>query len=179
MLAAQMIAANELPFDRIAEEMKVSRVTLDNWRSREDFQHKVAEYIQEIVQATSTLKFSDRNRRIDALNKMAMDYETIMRERAEWYTEKLPEVPGGRTGHLVHQIKVVGFGKNAQVVEEDTLDKALDEGFKDTLIHLAKERGEWSEKREVTGANGAPLLPVSEIVVKLTERSADDAGEEG
>lgn len=176
LIAAKMIASNEMTFGRIAEELKITEITLMNWRSRADFQQKVAEYAEGIVQATSTLKFSARNRRIEALNKLAEDYEIIMQERAAWYAEHLPEVPGGRTGHLVHQIKVVGVGKNAQVVEEDVLDKALDEGFKDTLVHIAKERGEWAEKREVTGINGSPLLPISEIVVKLTQR--DDAEKE-
>ena len=174
LLAAKMIAANEISFERIAEELKVTSITLKNWRSRADFQQKVVEYAEEIVQKTSTLKFSDKNRRIAALNKLAEDYETIMQERAAWYVENLPNVPGGRTGHLVHQVKVVGVGKNAQIVEEDVLDRALDEGFKDTLIHLAKERGEWAEKREHTGANGAPLLPISEIVVKLTVREGEE-----
>lgn len=166
-LAARLIAENELTFERIAEEIGVSQLTLANWRTRDDFQQVVRDVGESIVQKTSTLKYADRNRRIGALNNLAESMEQIIRERAEWYTKNDENAPGGRSGLIVRTRRAIGNGKVVEIIEEDQLDRALVSEYKDTLIHIAKERGEWSDKKELSGPGGAPLLPIKEIVINV------------
>lgn len=180
--AADLTAENRLTYTRIAEEIGVTVQTLINWRTRDDFQARVREKAEEIAYETSTLHYSDRNRRITSLDALARSLDQVMLERGEFYNNLAQAedkvIPGGRTGLIVRQRRMIGTGPKAEIIEEDMIDRALISEYKDTLIHIAKERGEWSDKREISGPGGAPLLPIKEIIVNLPADADDDDPEE-
>lgn len=173
--AATLVAEDTLSNQRIAEECKVTRQTIDNWKKLPAFQNAVRQKTQELDDAVSQLRFAKRRERIRALNEQAEDYLTIVSERGSWFAANEPDVPGGRTGRIVRTERVIGVGKAAQVTVEYELDKGLESQFDSVLVQLAKERGEWSDgKRELTGPNGSPLLPIIEIEVHKAGRPPDD-----
>lgn len=178
--AAVLIAENRLNYTRVAEELGVSSLTLANWRTRDDVQAAIRDHVETLQHETSTLHYSDRNRRIAGLNTLAVNLDQVMSERGEWYNDLAlasPDgklVPGGRTGLIVRQRRMIGTGPKAEIIEEDMIDRALISEYKDTLIQIAKERGEWSDKRELSGPGGAPLLPIKEIIVNLPADADED-----
>lgn len=172
--AAVLLGEDSLSIARIAEEVGVSDVTIYNWKKLPHFMDAVRAKVRELDEATSQLRFAKRRERIAALEQMAEDHLTIMRERAEWFAANDPEVPGGRTGRVIRQEKVIGIGKQQKQVTEYVEDKGLDQNFRETLIHIAKERGEWSEKRELSGPNGLPLLPIIELRIEEPPKTEEE-----
>lgn len=163
--AAWLLAEDSMPDTRIAEECGIAPTTLYQWKKIPEFDQAKRDRIRQLDDAVSQLQFVKRRNRLDVLNDQLKDYLQIREERAKWYLDNDPEIPGGKTGRLTRTIKVIGVGKAAQRIEEHALDKALESQIQATLKHIAQERGEWTEKREVTGADGAPLIPIVEIEV--------------
>lgn len=172
--AAWLSAEDALSNERIAEEVGVSRSTLQEWKKMPTFMSAVRDRVQELDESVSQLQFAKRRERIRALEEMAQDYITIRNERAEWFAKHAKRIPGGRTGRIVKQDKVIGTGKSAVKTTEYVVDRQTDEGFKATLKQIAQERGEWSEKRELSGPNGLPLLPIVEVTVVQPDMTPRD-----
>jgi hypothetical protein len=173
-----LVAQDNMPRIRIAEECGITAASLYEWLKMPLFQALVSEHIADIEAQISNLPYVKRRDRIAALAELAEDIATIRDERAAFAIDLAaaktedgkpahPEIQGGRTGWVVRSRKVIGVGKAAQVIEEDAFDKALSTEYRATLEHIARERGEWSEKREHSGPGGAPLLPIVEIEVVL------------
>lgn len=178
MKAAVLVAEDAISNERIAEECGVSSKTLYNWKLLPEFQAVVREKTQELDDAVSQLQFAKRRGRLEALNAQATDYQTIVKERAEWFGRHEPDVPGGKTGRIIRQEKVIGTGRNAVATTEYALDKGLEAQFDNVLVQIARERGEWLDKRELTGANGTPLVPITEIVVNLPTAPPEIVGDD-
>lgn len=66
----------------------------------------------------------------------------VMQERAE----DMADVPGGKSGLLVRQIKQIGNGENAREVEEYKLDDGLLSEFREHEKMIAIELGQWQEQ---------------------------------
>jgi hypothetical protein len=177
--AAALVGEDALSNARIAAECGISTSTLDKWKQDRQFQDAVRKKVQELDDAVSQLQYAKRRERIRALDDMARDYVTIAEERAAWFAINDPDVPGGRTGRIVRQERVLGSGKGQVRTTEYVLDKALDQGLRDTFVHIAKERGEWSDgRRELSGPNGTPLLPIIEIEVHKQTSPPDIDGDD-
>lgn len=192
--AAQLLAEDTMSKTRIAEECGCALVTLKKWRNEPAFQDRVREIVQALDEEVSQLRFAKRRERIRALDEMANDLLTIRNERGAAFAEAgtyvtdpvtgqtvfvpnpdIQAVPGGKTGRIIRQEKQIGAGRSAQSVIEYAYDSSVDKAFRDTLVHIAKERGEWSDgRREITGPNGTPLLPIREIVVQVPAGFEDD-----
>lgn len=164
--AAQLVAEDALSNERIAEEVGIHLSTFKAWKQVPEFESRVREIVQELDEAVSQLRFAKRRERIRALNEQAEDYVQIRKERSAYFAEKFPNVPGGRTGRLVHREEWVGTAKDGHMVDVFEVDGGTDKLFDSVLIQIAKERNEWTEgKRELTGPNGTPLLPIVEIEI--------------
>lgn len=172
--AALLVGEDSMSVARIAEECGVSERIIHKWKLNPEFMDAVRQKVRELDEATSQFRFAKRRGRIAALEQMAEDHLTIMAERAAWFAENDPEVPGGRTGRIIKRIKVIGVGKNSTQVTEYEEDKGLDSNFRDTIKQIAQERGEWSDKKEVSGPNGMPLLPIIELRIREPEPVKDD-----
>jgi hypothetical protein len=73
----------------------------------------------------------------DRHNRMRL----VMEERAA----DMAEVPGGKSGLLVRQIKQIGNGDSAREVEEYKLDAGLLSEFREHEKQIAQELGQWQE----------------------------------
>jgi hypothetical protein len=93
--------------------------------------------------------------RIARLADIEARYVQLIQERA---VDMEYEVAGGSTGLLVRQRKQLGSGAAAYEVTEYQADTAVTKELRETLKHVAQEMGEWSERQEITGKDGAPLV---------------------
>lgn len=121
-----------------------------------------AELDEAVIKATTTAiaaapMLSAKNSRLAALEDRHERMRIVMDERAE----EMAGVPGGRSGLLVRQIKQVGQGDNAQIVEEYKLDTGLLSEFREHEKQAAMELGQWQETagRGPTDINIALLIP--------------------
>jgi hypothetical protein len=91
-------------------------------------------------------------RGVRLIKKMARHalLEQIIDERGD--ADYMQEIPGGKTGLLVRDYK----GSDSTPVYK--LDVALLKEMRDLEREIAIELGEWTEKRELTGKDGQPLL---------------------
>lgn len=173
--AAALVAEDALTIPRIAEEVGIDADTLRRWKKIPDFDARVQEIVRGLDDAVSQLRFAKRRERVRSLNEQAEDYLTIKQERADYFTERFPDVPGGRTGRLVHREEWVGTARDGHLVDVFEVDGGTDKLFDSVLVQIAKERGEWSDKRELSGPNGSSLLGIIEIEIT---HPPDDGGDD-
>lgn len=82
-----------------------------------------------------------REKRLEALQDRHNRLNVIMTERAD----DMQTAPGGKSGLLVRQLKQIGSGESAQVVEEYKLDTGLLSEFREHEKQMAIELGQWAE----------------------------------
>ncbi len=99
---------------------------------------------------------SRRTRRVKALDDRWQAMQKVIAERAADASHQ--HAPGGSTGLLTRTLKIIGSGDAAQLVEEFELDAALLKELREHEKQAAQEVGQWTEKQEVTGKDGGPLL---------------------
>lgn len=110
-------------------------------------------------------EIGNRVSRVAFQNERWMQHQRLMKARAEMYRE----VPGGDTGLIVRQVKVVGTGKNAREIDEYKYDAALMQEIRELERHAATELGQWSEKQEVTVKPAEPSEDYSKIPLETLE----------
>ena len=64
--------------------------------------------------------------------------------------------PVVKSGYLVRTIKIIGSGRNQEVVEEYAFDAALARERRATAEQAAKELGQWVDKGDIT-SGGEPI----------------------
>lgn len=158
--AAQLLAEDELTDDEIAQKISVDRKTLYNWRQHPDFTARIKGLVDELGNASRRYAIAHRNRRVRWLNDRVERMHSVIRDRAADPT--MADVPGGPSGLMVRQVKVVGGGDQARVVEEYYVDTALLKELREHEKQAAQELGQWVEKKEVDG--DLTLAVVEEIV---------------
>ena len=146
-LAAQLVAEGNLADIDIAAKLGVTRQTIWNWRKTPEFQ----EFVDELQEAFKTevrrRGLADRERRVRALNDRWNRLQRVMEERAD--DPAMANVPGGRTGLLVHDVKSVGSGYSAQVVDLYEVDTGLLKELREHEKQAAQELGQWVEQSTV------------------------------
>jgi len=169
--AAQLCADDVLTDEQIAAKLGIGRRTIFNWRKEQSFVDRVAFHRRELAEKIRQEGIANRQNRVDAYNKRWGLLEEIRVARSE--DEWLADVPGGSTGLVVKQLKTVKHqyipdpddedGKPSQMLVE-TWESAVDTGFLNEFRQLEKQAaqdlGQWTEKKEHTGKDGAPLTVV-------------------
>ncbi len=155
--AAQLLAEGRLSNLQIAEKLGVAPRTLYTWRHTEAFQDRVTEILAEIRKEIERRGIARREMRLRRLNDHWVRLQTVIEERADDYVrfeeESRPSdsapparvVPGGKTGLL------------AQTEDGWELDTDLLKELRQMEKQAAIETGQWTEKREVSGKDGAPI----------------------
>jgi len=161
-----MLAEDRYPDERIAELCEVSRATLARWKADGGFSARVDEITA--LYSDRALKFglARRERRLQVLSDVHERVLTLIDARAS--DANMVSVPGGTTGLLVRDAKSVGSGKVCRVINVYTVDIPLLRELRAIEEQIAKELGQWTEKRELTGANGDPLIPAPMDLSKLS-----------
>jgi hypothetical protein len=171
---AILLADDSLSDDAIAKDLGIGRRTIGRWKQDSDFAALVGDYRGKIIAEALRLPIAKKHERIRILNDLQDSYLTTKHLRGKTYEqiaqtpeEAAREIFGGgtppwaATGMYLQQPKIAASGKT---VVEWAFDKALDSAIKETQKQAATELGQWSEKREVSGPGGGPVV-VREIHV--------------
>ncbi len=153
--AAVLLAENERSDQEIAACLGIGRTTLSRWKTDSEFAAQVGDHIGEIKARMLRRAIAKKERRIDVLNALHEKCLTVIAERAG----KNPGVAGDQTGLMVRQMKQIGSGRDAQVIEEFAVDASLIARIQSLHEQAAKELGQWQDKLQVEG-----LTAVVEIV---------------
>lgn len=156
--AARLLAENDLPEHEIAERVGITRVTLWRWKQSPDFSAQVGDNIGQIQAGMLRLTIAKKHRRLAVLDDLHDKLLTVVQERAADYAAHGTnggDVPaGGGTGLIVRQLKQIGSGRDAYVVEEFAVDTALVREIRATHEQAAKELGQWIDKGEFSLSGG-------------------------
>jgi hypothetical protein len=114
-------------------------------------QEAIAAWREEVKTEAITLQAY----RIARLADVERRYVQLIQERAE---DMGGETAGGGTGLLVRQRKMLGGGEHGYEITEYVADTAVTKEIRETLKHAAQEIGDWAERQEHTGKDGAPLF---------------------
>jgi hypothetical protein len=155
-LAAQLVAADELTNDEIAERCGVSRPALQKWKARPEFRARVDEHLEVFRQAALRHGVAVLERRVAALDERWRHLLRIIDERAA--SPLMQGVPGGTTGLLAHTARGLGSGDSFRVIDEFTLDRGLLRELREHEKQAARELGQWTERRQVGGDEARPVI---------------------
>lgn len=163
--AALLVAKDEQTDDAIAGEIKITRRTLERWKLSPEFSGRVQEH-RDLWRAEIKAKgIADRQNRIDALNDRHERMQRVIESRAEMHAD----VPGGDTGLLVRQAKLVKVydakgspdgddegetlysAKRDIIVYEYAVDTSLLKEMREHEKQAAQDLGQWTEKQEHAG----------------------------
>src|SRR5579885_265318 len=201
--AAALLAQGRLTREQIAAAVGVRDRTLYRWQRQPGFQARVGLFRDEYRRAVLERGIADRVARLDELNERWEKGRRVIAARAEEGRrrnelaraverrraagEDLPReiaglvpVPGYETGLLTRTLKQLGSGAAVRIVEEFAVDTGLLAELRQMEQQAAKEVGQWVDRGEVTGKNGAPiqgqhsldLAEASEEELEILERLA-------
>ncbi len=117
---------------------------------------KVCERVEELRaeynQITLAFHLADKNERVKGLQDMADRIRRLVDARAS--APEMADVTGGDTGLVVADLRVIGFGDNAQLVKEVRMDKAVVSEYREISKQIAQECGQWNEGKQTIDHTG-------------------------
>ena len=132
-------------------------------RKSEDFMTEVYNLQEKYRTSLIEIGLADKINRVklysDRLERMQQVVEereaaATSQEAAEAYgikfDEELAKTPGGKSGLMVHEVKIVGTGRNAMVLDVFSVDTSMLKTEADIAKQLAQELGQFTEKTEST-----------------------------
>lgn len=164
--AAALLAEDRLSDEEISTDCGVTRQTLARWKQAPEFQARIDTLVSEFRARVRRRGIAILERRVAALQDRWERLQQVIQERAE---ELDGECPGGSTGLLTRQLKVIGRGEDAREVEEFSVDTGLLKELREHEKQAAQELGQWTERKEHLGEGGGPL-----VVKVLRDVSMDD-----
>lgn len=148
--AALLVAQDQQSDVAIAAAVGVTKSTLEEWKLRPEFAERVQEHVQAFAAAIKEKGIAERVNRVAALNDRWRSLHQVIEERA---ADETMTAAGARTGLLVRTYKQ---GK-MRLAEEYAVDTGLLAELRQHEKQAAQELGQWTEKRELTGKDGAPM----------------------
>ena len=100
------------------------------------------------------LAITERSNRVSILDDILTRYRALIEARAL----DMADVAGGKTGLLVRQLKQVGSGRDAQIVEEYAADTAVTREMRAAMQQAAQELGQWQEKADPNAVAPPPFV---------------------
>ncbi len=186
--AAGLVAEDQLSDQAISDQVGVSKRTLENWKRVPAFAARVEELVAAARERVRAEGIANRANRVAAANRRWLALQAVLDARGA--DPLMAEVPGGPTGLLVRQAKLVkvyggdearegddGDGeelvslKRSQVMYEYTVDTGTLRELRELERHAAQDLGQWAERQEHTGEGGGPLL----VQVVKTYEGEDDS----
>lgn len=158
--AACLLAEDELSDEAIAQDVGVSRQTLAAWKHKPEFAALVGDYVGQVQAAMLRHTIAKKHKRLAVLDDLHTKALQVIEER-------IVEggAPGESTGIVVHQMKQIGAGKDAQIVDEYVVDTGLMREIRSLHEQAAKELGQWVDRS---------ASEVTTSVVQIVGIDADD-----
>lgn len=150
-LAAELIAEDELTDEQISLKLGVHRNSVSRWKRCQEFRDRISELTAAHAKDVFNRGIARREKRVAARQDRWQRGIQVIQERAA--DPEMQNVPGGKTGLLVRQVKSVGFGKDSQIIEEYAVDTGLMRELSNLEKETAQDLGQWSEKTDASGNN--------------------------
>lgn len=170
--AAALVAAGEQNDEQIAADCGVHVVTLWRWRKQPEFAARVQELLDKAAAEADAKGITEKANRVRVLNDLHEKQLRVIAERAN--DPAMQRIPGGKTGLLVRQVKLVkvyeGSGEYTEAMADlDTPPEKLRSAKQDVEVaeyvvdtgllgeirqyskQAAQEMGQWTERQEVSG----------------------------
>lgn len=171
--AAERLAAGKLSDEEIAEELGVGRRTLARWKTVPAFTDRIVEIVRTNAEELRKKGVRERVNRLAELDDVVERIKQVFAARAE----DCASVPGGATGLLTRQIKLLGRGDNAREVEEYRVDTGTLRELREYLKQAAIEVGEWAEKRLFGGIDNQTIPVEVELAITKVYGQEDESDE--
>lgn len=149
--AALLLAEDALSDEGIANTLGVSAVTLWRWKQHADFTARIAEHVAALDRAVSRYRIAKRRERVRILDQQQTKLLELQDARAVEYREK---VPGGATGLMIPQVKIVSDGAGGTMPLTEWVRDDVSPELRALHKQAAQELGQWSEKSTVTHDGG-------------------------
>ena len=149
--AALLVAEDKVTDHEIALQCKIGDRTVFRWKKEPSFAARVTEHRERWAAEIEAEGIANRKNRVDMLNRDWQRLEQVAMERAA--DPEMADIPGGTTGLLVHTVRVVGVGQNAQRVDEYAVDTGLLKEKREHAKQAAIELKQWTEQKDVTSGN--------------------------
>jgi hypothetical protein len=133
--AALLVAADDIPDESIALELRITRQTLANWKGAPEFCERVNEHRARLRLKVMREGFAQKAERVKALNAVA--------------TALLTQI-----GQAEYQA-VIGLTEDGEPIKG--FDRGRVREFRGLLDDIAKELGERKQVVRTEGADGEPL----------------------
>ena len=163
--AALHVAHDRLTDEAIAKVAGISKRTLEKWKLLPEFRIRVYEHRERERRELEKRGLRERANRLQAKQRRWTKLEQIVEERGA--DPEMQTVPGGKTGFIVRQIKQLGAGPSAQIVEEYAVDTGLLRAFDKLEQDTAIEIGEWNDKGSEAGS---PIMLFQRVLI-VSQRS--------
>lgn len=165
--ALQLCFLDDMTDMEIAKTLHTSRQTLCRWKALPEFRRQLDELHTAALENVRRESIAVRSNRIAQLIDRARRMRALIQARSEEHAD----APGGSTGLLCREVKVLGKGEDAEVIDIYKADTALLREMRETEKQIAIEVGEWSEKAEISGPNGGPIVIKDErkVAAELVE----------
>jgi hypothetical protein len=149
--AAQLVAEDRLSDEKIAEQVEISKRTLERWKANPGFMARVEEIASAYAKRALRHGIARKERRVTVLNELHEKMLQVISERAE--SPDLADVPGGRTGLVTKMLKGIGKGDDFQVVEVYEVDTGTVKEIRALQEQVAEELGQKIERKETVDLN--------------------------
>lgn len=149
-LKAARLFADGLSQADVAEAMGIKLDMARRWYDQPLFKAEIEAFVEADREAIRKEGIANKQNRMDEYNRRWREMKALMRARAEW--DVLADVPGGNTGLLCRDFK--------GVMPIYKVDAALLREMRELEKQAAIEIGDWTEKKELTGADGG-AIPIS------------------
>lgn len=180
--AARLLAEGELADAEIARRVGFKRDALAVWKRNPVFAARIQAIIAELAEVARTRSIGRREDRVEAYQQRWALLKQIMAERAA--DPAMQAIPGGKTGLMVIKesegvavkdpANPNGPEKAVAVPTEVAVDTGLLKELREHEKQAAQELGQWTEKRQLVGADGGDLRIRFIEVEKADDRPAHD-----
>lgn len=125
-----------------------------------DLRSRVEELRAEYHRVTLAYQLADRNERVKGLQDMADRLCRLVEARSK--SPEMANVTGGDTGLVVADLKMIGFGENAQLVKEVRVDRGVLQEYREYSKQIAQEVGQWSDGRHTVEHEGTVQVNIAD-----------------
>lgn len=141
--AARFLAAGEKTLEEICAIIYASRRQLFNWRQQPEFSERVEKYRKIYGENAERLAIGHKLNRLRTYNTIDARIKSVIDARAGH--PDYEKVPGGRTGLMARNLKVLGSGIGASVIEVFEFDAALVKELREVNKQAAMELNQWPQ----------------------------------
>lgn len=151
--AAGLVAEDRLSDREIAQQLGVGRATLARWKCHPAFQQRVKETRDELTYAVTRALFASKEARVQALqHRLDLLWQVIERR-----AERGGSGPGAKTGIMIRKFRQWQTKECTFTEENWVVDVRLLAEMRAIERQIAREMGQWVERRQHSGDPERPL----------------------